>query len=127
MENAVDSFKMILGIMIFLLGLAIFFNMASQARETASILISQIDKTKYYDYVKNHGLRIDSCDGDFVLNKVDAYHSTSEMPTSDVVLVGLKSVNNHLLPDMLRPIINDDTIVVLIQNGIGLEKDLQKQ
>lgn len=55
MENAVDSLKMILGIMIFLFGLAIFFNMASQARETASILISQIDKTKYYDYVKNEG------------------------------------------------------------------------
>ena len=80
-----------------------------------------------YDYVKNHGLRIDSCDGDFFLDKVDAYHSTSEMPKSDVVLVGLKSVNNHLLPDLLRPIISDKTIVVLIQNGIGLEEDMQKQ
>lgn len=79
-----------------------------------------------YDYVKEHGLRIDSYDGDFCLPHVEAYKTTAEMPKSDVVLVGLKSVNNHLLPDLLHPIINDDTIVVLIQNGIGLEEDLQK-
>ena len=79
-----------------------------------------------YDYVKEHGLRIDSYDGDFRLPHVEAYKTTAEMPQSDVVLVGLKSVNNHLLPDLLRPIISDDTIVVLIQNGIGLEEDLQK-
>ena len=78
-----------------------------------------------YDYVCNNGLRIDSCDGDIRLPRVDAYLSTADMPKSDVVIVGLKSVNNHLLPDMLRPIINDHTLVVLIQNGIGLEDDLQ--
>jgi 2-dehydropantoate 2-reductase len=47
------------------------------------------------------------------------------MPKTDVVIVGLKSVNNHLLPELLAPIITDNTVVVLIQNGIGLEADLQ--
>jgi 2-dehydropantoate 2-reductase len=47
------------------------------------------------------------------------------MPKTDVIVVGLKSVNNHLLPKMIAPIIKDDTVVVLIQNGIGLEADLQ--
>ena len=79
-----------------------------------------------YEYVKEHGLRIDSCDGDFWLEHVEAYQNTADMPKSDVVLVGLKSVNNHLLPDLLRPIVSDETIVVLIQNGIGLEEDLQR-
>jgi len=79
-----------------------------------------------YEYVKEHGLQVDSCDGDFHINNVEAYQQTADMPKSDVVLVGLKSVNNHLLPELLTPLLKDDTIVVLIQNGIGLEEDLQQ-
>ena len=79
-----------------------------------------------YEYVKEHGLQIDSCDGDFHIDNVEAYQQTADMPKSDVVLVGLKSVNNHLLPELLKPLLKDDTIVVLIQNGIGLEEDLQQ-
>ena len=79
-----------------------------------------------YEYVKQHGLQVDSCDGDFVLPHVEAYRHAEEMPQSDVILVALKSVNNHdLLPRLLRPLIHEGVTVVLIQNGIGLEDDLQ--
>ncbi len=80
-----------------------------------------------YEYVRENGLRVDSCDGDFTLPHVEAYDRTTSMPKSDVVIVGLKSVRNgDVLPQLLRPIIGDDTVVVLIQNGIGLEDDLQQ-
>ena len=79
-----------------------------------------------YEYVRQHGLRVDSCDGDFVLPHVEAYCRSEDMPESDVVLVALKSVNNHdLLPKLLRPLIHEGVTVVLIQNGIGLEDDLK--
>jgi len=80
-----------------------------------------------YAYVVEHGLQVDSCEGSFHLPHIHAYHSSEDMPQSDVVVVGLKSVNNHLLPELLAPIIKEDTVVVLIQNGIGLEADLQAQ
>ncbi|MBR1667372.1 MAG: putative 2-dehydropantoate 2-reductase [Bacteroidaceae bacterium] len=79
-----------------------------------------------YDHVKQHGLQVDSCDGSFHLDPVNAYRSTQDMPQCDVVLVGLKSVNNHLLQDLLPPLLKEDTLVVLIQNGIGIEEDVQK-
>lgn len=80
-----------------------------------------------YEHVLQHGLRVDSCDGNFVLPKVEAYGRVEDMPESDVILVGLKSVNNHdLLPRLLRPLVHEQTTVVLIQNGIGLEEDLQR-
>ena len=80
-----------------------------------------------YAYVKEHGLQIDSCDGSFHLDDVDAYDNTQDMPESDVVVVCLKSTNNHLLKQLLTPIVRENTIVVMIQNGIGIEEDLQKQ
>lgn len=80
-----------------------------------------------YEYVKEHGLQIDSCDGSFHLDKVEAYNDTRQMPKADVVLVCLKSINNHKLKEMLPPITDENTTVVLIQNGIGLEDDLRAQ
>lgn len=79
-----------------------------------------------YEYVKAHGLRIDSVDGDFTLPSVNAYGNTADMPKCDVILVCLKSMNNHLLEDMLPPVLHKDALVILIQNGLGLEEDLQR-
>lgn len=79
-----------------------------------------------YDYVKQHGLRVDSVKGDFHLTSINAYNKTSDMPVCDVVLVGLKSTNNHLLKDLLPPVLHKNTLVILIQNGLGLEEDLHK-
>lgn len=80
-----------------------------------------------YEFVRENGLFIDSCDGDFHLPSPHVYPSPEAMPVCDVVFVCLKSVNNHLLPQLLAPIVHEKTLVVLIQNGIGLEQDLQEQ
>ena len=50
MENAVGALKIAFAILIFMIGLAMLFTMTSQARETASFLISEVDNTKYYNY-----------------------------------------------------------------------------
>ena len=77
-----------------------------------------------YEFVKENGLQINSILGDFHLPLVSAYKNTTDMPVSDVVLVGLKTTNNHLLKEMLPPLLHSDTIVILIQNGLGMEEDL---
>lgn len=78
-----------------------------------------------YEYVREHGLRVSSCDGDFHLPQVHAYGDVRTMPKVDVVLVGLKSTNQCLLRSLLPPLLHPGTLVVLIQNGIGLEADVQ--
>lgn len=77
-----------------------------------------------YEYVRENGLQIDSCDGNFHLDHVKAFRKTADMPEVDVILVCLKSTREHLLKEMLPPIIKNNPLVVLIQNGIGLEDDL---
>ena len=79
-----------------------------------------------YEYVKQHGLQVDSCDGSFHLDNVNVYQHAEDMPQCDVVLVGLKSVNNSKLQSLLSPLLHGETLVVLIQNGIGVEEDVQK-
>ena len=81
---------------------------------------------KDYEYVCEHGLQVDSCDGSFHLDHVNAYRQTADMPVCDVVLVCLKSVNNHLLSELLSPLLDSHTVVVMIENGIGIEDDVQQ-
>ena len=79
-----------------------------------------------YDHVLLHGLHVNSCDGNFHLDHVNAYSRPEDMPQCDVVLVCLKSVNNNKLTTLLPPLLGKETLVVLIQNGIGLEADVQE-
>ena len=79
-----------------------------------------------YEYVRENGMQVDSCDGSFHLSRVNAYRETEAMPCCDVVLVCLKSVNNGKLQQLLPPLLQDGTLVVMIQNGIGVEQDVER-
>jgi 2-dehydropantoate 2-reductase len=79
-----------------------------------------------YDVVCKNGLQVNSCDGDFHLFPVHACQRAEDMPQCDVVLVALKSVNEVLLKTLLPPLLKPSTLVVLIQNGIGVEDDVQR-
>lgn len=80
-----------------------------------------------YEHVRMKGLRVDSVNGDFRLDQVSAYQTTTEMPVCDVVLVCLKTTHNHLLPAMLPPVIHPGSIVIMIQNGLGVEEELENR
>lgn len=80
-----------------------------------------------YEYVKEHGLQVDSCDGSFHLHSPQVYNNTASMPQADVVIVALKTTRNHLLKELLPPLLHKETLVLLIQNGIGPEPLLQEQ
>ena len=79
-----------------------------------------------YEFVKEHGMQVDSCNGSFHLDQVNVYQNAVDMPKCDVVIVGLKTTNNHLIPELLPPLLHEHTAVVLIQNGIGVEADVQQ-
>ena len=81
-----------------------------------------------YQYVKENGLTIDSSLlGNIELPHVNAYSDANDMPKCDVVMVCLKTLQNRVvLPAVLPPLLKDDSIVVLVQNGFGVEVELAK-
>lgn len=79
-----------------------------------------------YEHVNEKGLAVNSVNGDFHIRPINAYDKVEDMPKCDVVLVCLKTTNNAILKNLLSPLLHDMTLVILIQNGLGLEEDLQK-
>jgi 2-dehydropantoate 2-reductase len=77
-----------------------------------------------YQHVRQHGLVVESVDGNFTLPQVRAYDRPTSMPKCDVVAIALKSTQNHLLPQLLPPLLGPNSIVLLLQNGLGVEADV---
>ncbi|TAF54194.1 MAG: 2-dehydropantoate 2-reductase [Oscillatoriales cyanobacterium] len=79
-----------------------------------------------YERVKKHGLIVESPEGDFTLPQVRAYREAHKMPKCDVVIVALKTTQNHLLPKLLPPLLKDNGAVLVLQNGLNTEPEVAK-
>ncbi|MGC9503701.1 putative 2-dehydropantoate 2-reductase [Baaleninema sp.] len=77
-----------------------------------------------YETVRREGLTIESVGGDFRLPRVNAYRDVAEMPKCDGVVVALKTTQNHLLPKLLPSVLADDGVVLVLQNGLGIEDEV---
>jgi 2-dehydropantoate 2-reductase len=77
-----------------------------------------------YEYVKQHGLVVQSPDGDFALPTLNAYQDAIAMPHCDVVAIALKTTQNHLLPQLLPQVVKDDGVILVLPNGLGVEDEV---
>ncbi|TCT18967.1 2-dehydropantoate 2-reductase [Thiobaca trueperi] len=76
------------------------------------------------DWMRTHGLRVDSPLGDLVHQPVEVYASADAIPPSDVVCVALKTTQNAQLPELLKPLVRAGTVILNLQNGLTMEDEL---
>jgi 2-dehydropantoate 2-reductase len=77
-----------------------------------------------FEYVRAHGLRVESPEGDFSIEEPEIYAAPGDLPPSDVVLVCLKSTGNTQLPELIPPAVGKSGVVVVMQNGLGIEEEI---
>lgn len=79
-----------------------------------------------FEHVRHYGLYVESKNGDIQLPTVNAYGQPSDMPRCDLVIVALKTTENDQLKTILPEVVKPDGIVLTLQNGFGVEKDLSR-
>lgn len=72
-----------------------------------------------HEAVKRNGIRIESVAGDLQLKGVQAFRTPQEIGPVDLVIVAWKATSNHLLSDVLPPLLHAETQVLTLQNGLG--------
>ena len=75
-----------------------------------------------YQAIQKEGLQVYSCNGDFHLPQVAAYLTPQDMGPVDLVIVGLKTISNHHLIELVRPLLGAKTAILTLQNGLGNEE-----
>jgi 2-dehydropantoate 2-reductase len=72
-----------------------------------------------FDTVTREGIRVESVAGDLQLPAVKAFLSAAEIGPVDLVIVSWKATSNHLLAEILPPLLHEGTQVLTLQNGLG--------
>src|SRR5208283_2132382 len=73
-----------------------------------------------YEAVSRDGVHIQSVEGDFHVRPKCARHP-AEIGPAGLVLIGLKTTANPVLPELLPPLVGPATAVLTLQNGLGNE------
>ena len=76
-----------------------------------------------YAQIKQNGLTLITQDQKITV-PVNAYQNANEMPKCDIIIISLKSTNNSILKEMLPNIMHEKSVVVILQNGIGIENEI---
>lgn len=75
-----------------------------------------------YEAIRTNGLKVHSVNGDYQLASLQAYNNPADMGQADLVLVTLKTVANHCMVDLVRPLVGPHTMIMTLQNGLGNEE-----
>lgn len=56
------------------------------------------------------------------VKRIQGYATTAEIGPCDLVIVAVKATANRDLKKLLTPLLHDDTVVLTLQNGLGVEE-----
>lgn len=79
-----------------------------------------LNKQKYFN------LQINQLSKNLKITTENIHHNANTLPPSDVVIISIKTTENNKLPALLQTVLKPNTIVLVIQNGIGNEETLSK-
>jgi 2-dehydropantoate 2-reductase len=77
-----------------------------------------------YDFIREKGLKVDSVKGNYHLPKINVYNDPKKLPACDVVCICLKTTRNQILPGILSQMDIKTSLLLFIQNGLGIEEEL---
>lgn len=80
--------------------------------------VTFLARGEHYDAIKKNGLKVESSVGNFIVNPSKVIKSLSELDSVDVVLFCVKTYDTIELASSLKSIIDTNTIIISIQNGI---------
>jgi 2-dehydropantoate 2-reductase len=85
-----------------------------------------IARGEHLNAMLTHGLRVDSINGDFVVQPIQATDDPSKIGKVDMVLVGVKAWQVPEAAEAMRSMIESDTFVLPLQNGLEAPAQLSE-
>ena len=80
--------------------------------------VTFIARGEHLRAIREHGLRVDSVNGDFVLQSAQATNDPGQVGTVDVVILGVKAWQVPEAAEAMGPLLGPESFVVPLQNGV---------
>ncbi len=90
--------------------------------------VTFIARGKHLEAIREHGLRVDSVLGDFVVAPpVQTTDDPAQVGTVDMVLLGVKAMQVTTVLQALRPLVGSETTIIPLQNGVEAAGQIAKE
>ncbi|MHA1983666.1 MAG: ketopantoate reductase family protein [Candidatus Hodarchaeales archaeon] len=80
--------------------------------------VTFVARGEHLETMKNNGLRVDSVDGDFLVNPVQAIDDRTTIGQVDLIMVCVKSPQVKEVATLIKPLVNENTLILPLQNGV---------
>lgn len=87
--------------------------------------VSFIARTEL-EHLQRNGLTVESVDGNMRFDAIKVFGTAEEIGKVDWVVMALKTYALSAAPDLIRPLVGDNTNILPIMNGFGIEDTLAK-
>ncbi|MBX2879394.1 MAG: 2-dehydropantoate 2-reductase [Granulosicoccus sp.] len=74
---------------------------------------------EHIDAIQHHGLRVEGASGDRTVKSIKAVTSTDDVGVCDLVIIATKAAGVGAATKMAKNVIDESTLVLTIQNGLG--------
>ena len=88
--------------------------------------VTFIARGAHYQAIAKDGLKVDSATGNFTIHPAKVISSIAEIEAPDMVLITTKAYDNEEVSKQLAQVVNKDTVVISLQNGIDNDQQIQK-
>jgi 2-dehydropantoate 2-reductase len=88
--------------------------------------VTFIARGEHLKAIREHGLRVDSLFGDFIVHPINATEDPAEAGTVDAVLLATKAWNVPDAIELMRPLMKKETFAIWLGNGIEPTDQLVK-
>ena len=86
--------------------------------------VALIARGEHLRAIREHGLKVHSIKGDFVVRSALATDDPAEVGVVDAVIVGVKAWQVTEAAEAMRPMVGPETFVVPVQNGVEAPEQL---
>lgn len=80
--------------------------------------VTFLARGKHFDALKTSGLKLNTVDGPFDIKPLKVISDINKVKSPDVILFCVKTYDTVSLAIALKPVVNSDTLIISVQNGI---------
>ena len=85
-----------------------------------------IGREKHVDEIKENGLVITGVHGEFRIDNIQAETEISDIEDIDIIFITTKAYDTEEAAISIKDNVNEKTIIISLQNGLGMEEILQE-
>lgn len=88
--------------------------------------VTMLARGEHLEMIKKNGIEVESINGNFKVKPNLATDKLTEVPTPDLVILGVKSWQIQEVAKQIKPILSAETMVLPLQNGANNVEKLQE-